>query len=146
MLNDTTLYWETKGDEPDGIFTIEQLNYDYWAEVNEIPSKGIFDGASYEHPPSFTAGPNKFRIKYLLPSGRYLYSEEAEFVYYHEEVTFHIAASRMVFSAVTEYEIQDGEGKTVIQGEGKEIPIRYLRPGDYILIFDDGRLESFSKK
>jgi hypothetical protein len=146
ILNDTTLYWETKGDRPEGLFTIEQLNYDYWSVVNEIQAKGIFDGASYEYPPSYMAGPNKFRVKYSLPSGQHLYSEEIEYVYYHEPVTFHIAGSRMVFSAVTEYEIQDQDGKTIIQGEGKEIPIRYLRPGDYVLLFDEGRAEGFTKK
>ncbi|MEQ9426052.1 MAG: hypothetical protein RJQ09_16625 [Cyclobacteriaceae bacterium] len=146
LLNDTTLYWETKGDQIEGVYTVEQLNYDYWQEVAQVESKGQFDGASYEYPPSLMAGPNKFRIKYSLPSGRYLYSEEVEYTYYKEPITFHIASNRMIFSAVTEYEIQNAKGNTVVQGEGKEIPIRFLRPGEYTLVFDGGRAEVFSKK
>lgn len=146
LLNDTTLYWETKGDDSEGKYHVEQLNGDYWSEVGVINSKGIFEGTSYSFAPFHMTGSNKFRIKYQLPSGRYLYSDELEYVYYKEPITFNIASNRMIFSVATEYEILDAKGNTVIQGEGKEIPLRLMKPGEYVIFFDGGRSESFIKK
>lgn len=146
LLNDTTLYWEAKGDSEDGVYSIEQLQGDYWSEVHTLKSQGVFEGTSYEYTPYMVVGSNKFRIKYSLPSGRYLFSDELEYVYYKEPVTFNIASNRMIFSNVTEYEILDNKGNTVIQGEGREIPLRLIRPGEYVIFFDGGRSESFVKK
>ncbi len=146
LLNDSILYWETKGDSPEGKYHVEQLNGDYWAEVDVIDSKGVFEGTSYDFAPFHLSGSNKFRIKYQLPSGRYLYSDELEYVYYKEPITFNIASNRMIFSIATEYEILDSKGNTVIQGEGKEIPLRLMKPGEYVIFFDGGRSESFVKK
>jgi len=146
LLNDTTLYWEAKGDRPEGVYIIEQLNGDYWLELESVQSKGVFEGVSYEYVPHLLAGSNKFRIKYSLPSGRYLYSDEMEYVYYKEPITFNIASNRMIFSAITEYEVANDKGKVILRGEGKEIPLRSLRPGQYIIYFDGGRSEGFIKK
>ncbi len=119
MLNDTALYWESKGDRPEGKYRIEQLSGDYWSEVEVYDSKGIFEGTSYEYAPYLTVGSNKYRIKYELLNGRYLYSDELEFVYYKEPVTFNIASNRLIFSKVTDYEIQNEKGNTVVSSSNK---------------------------
>lgn len=146
LLNDSTLYWEVKGDRSEGKYRIEQLNGEFWSEVEVYESKGIFEGASYQYAPYLVPGSNKYRIKYDLPNGRHLYSDELEYVYYKEPVTFNIASNRLIFSKLTDYEIQDQKGNTVISGEGKEIPLRTIRPGQYILFYDNGSSDSFVKK
>ncbi len=146
LLNDTVLYWEAKGDRPEGRYKIEQLNGDYWSELEEYESKGVFEGTSYEYTPYHVIGSNKYRIKYELLNGRYLYSDELEFVYYKEPVTFNIASNRLIFSQVTDYEIENEKGNVILSGEGREIPLRTVRPGQYIIYFDGGRSDSFIKK
>ena len=146
LLNDTTLYWESKGDRSDGKYSIERLDGDYWSEIEIFDAKGIFEGTDYSFNPYLSPGSNKFRIKYALPNGRYLYSDEMEYVYYKEPITFNIASNRLIFSKATEYEITNEKGFTVLQGEGKEIPLRRIRPGQYVIFFDGGRSGSFVKK
>ena len=146
LLNDTTLYWETKGDRPEGKYRVEQLNGGEWSEVAVYESDGIFEGTNYHHDPYLSPGANLFRIKYALPNGRYLYSDELEYVYYKEPVTFNIASNRLIFSKVTNYEIQNEKGSVVLMGEGREIPLRTMKPGQYIIFFDGDQSDSFIKK
>ncbi len=146
VLNDTILYWEAKGDRTDGKYRIEQLSGDFWSELEVYDSKGVFEGTNYEYSPYHLIGSNKYRIKYELPNGRFLYSDELEYVHYDEPVTFNIAANRLIFSQFTDYEIQNEKGNVILQGEGREIPLRTVKPGQYIIFFNGEQSDSFIKK
>ena len=146
-LNDSILIWTTKGDKKEGLFSVEQLNGDLWEPVEEIRAKGIFEGTQYVYFPVHHEGGNKYRIKYELPNGRFLYSKEMEFVYYHEPVTFSpkVVKDWITLSRNAEFEIVNAGGEVILKGQAKEIPVRLLKPGDYV-IYIEGTSDSFVKK
>lgn len=147
FLNDSILTWTTKGDRHEGNFTVEQLRGDFWDPVEKLRAKGIFEGTQYVYFPVHHDGGNKYRIKYSLPNGRFLYSKEMEFVYYPEPVTFSpkVVQDRITLSRNAEYEIMNSGGDVILRGQAKEIPLRRLKPGDYF-IHIEGMSESFVKK
>lgn len=147
FLNDSILTWTTKGDRREGKFIIEQLKADFWESVEKIRSKGIFEGTQYVFFPLHHDGGNKYRIKYELPNGRFLYSKEMEFVYYPEPVTFspRVVQDRITLSRNAEYEIMNSIGDVILRGQAKEIPLRLLKPGDYVILIE-GLSDSFVKK
>lgn len=147
VLNDSIMHWYTKGDRRDGKFKIEKLKNDYWEEVKVMRAKGRFDGAQYVYFPEHVEGGNKYRIKYELPEGRYLYSVEMEFYHYPESVSFspRIVTDKMTFSQEASYEIFRGD-ESILQGKAKEIPLRMLAPGDYTIVLNGGEEEGFVKK
>lgn len=146
VLNDSIMHWYTKGDRRDGKFIIEKLKGDYWDIVRTLRAKGRFDGAQYVFFPEHTEGGNKYRIKYELPEGRYLYSTELEHYHYPEGVTFspRIVTDKMIFSREASYEIFKGD-EVILKGKAKEIPLRRLEPGDYSIVIE-GEEDTFVKK
>lgn len=148
-LNDSIMHWYTKGDKRDGMFIVEKLhNEDYWEEVKRIRAKGRFDGAQYVYFPEHEAGGNKFRIRYELPNGRFLYSKEMEFSYYPDPITFSpkVVQDEIILSRSSIYEIMDSGGNVILRGQGDEIPLRLLKPGDYSIVLEGQPAETFIKK
>lgn len=147
VMRDSVLHWYTKGDRRDGKFIIEKLKNQYWDEVQVVRPKGRFNGATYAYIPELADGGNKFRIKYELPDGRFLYSEEIEYYYYPQGVTFSpkVVTNMMYFSREARYEIMNSSGEIILQGTAKEIPLRRLEPGDYSINLE-GELDTFVKK
>lgn len=146
VLNDSIMHWYTKGDRRDGKYQIEKMKGEYWDVVKVLRSKGRFDGAQYVFFPEHSDGGNKYRIKYELPEGRYLYSVEMEHYHYPESVTFapKLVTDKMTFSREARYEILK-EGTVILQGKAKEIPLKRLAPGDYSIIIE-GEEDTFVKK
>lgn len=146
VLNDSIMHWYTKGDRRDGVFKIEKLSGEYWDVVKTLRSKGRFQGAQYVFFPEHDEGGNKYRIKYELPEGRYLYSVEMEHYHYPEGVTFspRVVTDKMIFSREASYEIFRGE-ESILKGKAKEIPLRLLPPGDYSIVIE-GEEDTFVKK
>lgn len=146
VLNDSVMHWYTKGDRRDGRFLIEKLTVDRWDVVKTMRSKGRFDGAQYVYFPEHKDGGNKYRIKYELPEGRYLYSVEMEHYHYPDGVTFspRVVTDKMTFSREASYEILQ-EGEVILKGRAKEIPLRRLNPGDYSIVIE-GEEDTFVKK
>lgn len=148
-LNDSIMHWYTKGDRRDGLFIVEKLqNEDYWEEVKRIRAKGRFDGAQYVYFPEHEAGGNKYRIRYELPNGRFLYSKELEFSFYPEPITFSpkVVQDEIILSRSSVYEILDSGGNVILRGQGDEIPLRLLKPGDYSIVLEGQTAETFIKK
>ncbi|WP_109830715.1 hypothetical protein [Reichenbachiella versicolor] len=148
-VNDTLLHWYTKGDALGGKYEVEQLHNGLWNVVKEQPAKGKFNGARYAYFPEHYSGGNKYRVKYILPDGRYIYSFEQEVLYYPELITFSpkSVTEGITLSRAARYEILDSRGDVILQGQGKYIPLRLLRPGDYgIMIEGQEFAESFVKK
>ena len=111
-----------------------------------IPSKGLFNGAAYVYYPQYSEGGNKYRIKYELSSGRYLYSMEMEHDHYPQQIFFspRVVTDQMTFSQEADYEILR-QGKVILSGRAKSIPLRRLPPGDYAIVLD-GKADTFVKK
>jgi hypothetical protein len=146
VLNDSIMHWYTKGDRRDGRYEIEQLKGDMWDLVKTMRSKGRFDGAQYVYFPTHRDGGNKYRIKYVLPRGRYLYSAEMEYYHYPEGVSFspRVVTDKMNLSREASFQILK-DGEVILKGKGKVIPLRKLAPGDYSIILD-GDEDTFVKK
>lgn len=147
VLNDSIMHWYTKGDRPEGKYQVEMLHYNEWEVVKELRSKGRFDGAQYVYFPEHKDGGNKYRIKYELPNGRYLYSAELEHFHYPEGITFSpkVVKDEINLSRATTYEILDADGEVILKGNGKKIPLRLLKPGDYSIVLE-GEVDTFVKK
>jgi hypothetical protein len=147
FISDSIMSWHTKGDKREGVYIIEKLAEGYWDEVATINSKGEFEGADYVYFPSFKPSGNKYRIKYSLPNGRFLYSEELEVFQFDDPITFSpkSVSDKITLSRYSEYEILDMEGNLIVSGAGRVIPLRKLKKGDY-MIYLEGYTDRFNKK
>ncbi len=146
-ITDSLIQWHTKGDSREGNYILEKLQGDYWQEITTIQAKGDFEGANYIYFPDYTEGGNKFRIKYTLPDGRYLYSSEMEVFFYKEPITFtpKSVTDKITLSRHSEFQIMNAEGEVILSGAGRVIPLRRLKKGDYT-IYLDGYTDNFIKK
>ena len=145
---DSGLYWSTEGEREAGTYLVEKLQQGIWVEEAEIPAQGKFEFASYVHFPFYEEGPNKYRIKYDFGGGyRYLYSTEVEYQHYLDPVTFQPAVTnnRVYLSRSAYFEVFDQKGAMILSGTGKEIDIRYIRPGDYVVYFDQRQPATFRR-
>lgn len=141
------LKWATRGERERAAYIVEKLNGDEWLEIESIPSNGQFAFSAYSYFPEFSEGSNKFRVKYDGGPRNYLYSDEAEIVFYKEPITFtpKVVTDRMTLSRATAFEILNEREEVILTGNAKEIPLRLLKPGNYYIILD-GFKESFVKK
>ena len=147
-ITDSLITWHTKGDKRAGLYTVEKLQDEYWEEVSTIRSKGEFEGADYVYFPLYDEGGNKYRIKYSIPEeGRFLYSEELELFHFNEPITFSpkSVTDKLTLSRHSDFEILDADGKTILSGSGRVIPLRRLKKGDYT-IYLEGYTDTFIKK
>lgn len=147
FITDSLLMWRTKGDSREGVYLVEKLADSYWDEVSTVNAKGDFEGADYVYFPSYDEGGNKYRIKYSLPNGRFLYSQELEIYHYNEPITFSpkSVTDKITLSRHSDFEIMDAEGNVILSGSGREIPLRRLKKGDY-RIYLEGYSDTFIKK
>ncbi len=147
VLNDSVMHWYTKGDQVGGNFFVEKLDVDLWDVVKEVRAKGRFQGAQYVYFPEHHDGGNIYRVKYVAPNNRYLYSMEMEHYHYPESVTFspRVVKDKITLSRATSYEIMDEDGDVILRGNGKVIPLRLLKPGDYSIMLE-GEVDTFIKK
>lgn len=141
VLSDSALAWTTKGEKGIGQFLVEKLENGIWIQQSEEAASGIYEGAYYEYVPLLSEGGNKFRIKYVFPSGgraKYLYSWEVEYDHYPEPITFRPKStkSKLILSESTHYEVYDGNQKMVLSGTGNEVDVRSLRKGEYVIYFN----------
>ena len=112
-----------------------------------MTSSGQFEGSEYAVFPDLKEGVNKFRIKYEVQStGKYLYSEELEHVYYPEPIRiFPLTVTRNLnLNRVADYEISTPEGYTILTGRGKVIELERLRRGEYFITVEN-TIEKFTK-
>ena len=145
-LTDTTLNWQTKGDHQQGIYIISYLKYGIWREDTIINAKGVFEGAEYSLDVALRTGSNKYRIKYLLPDGRYLFSKEVENEFYPVpvEISPFEVTDKLNLSRATPWEITTEEGDVLLSGDIKVIPLRKLKAGRYFIRFGE-QAEEFVK-
>ncbi len=146
FLNDSLLTWHTKGDRRGGVYKVERLEEDYWEVLKRQRAKGYFEGAEYVFFTDNKADGNIYRIKYELPSGRFLYSQEMEFFYYPTDITFSPSevTNEIILSIKAPYVITNEYGKELMRGNAKIIPVGMLKAGEYFIEID-GNNETFTK-
>ncbi len=147
-LSDTALVWETEGEREAGTYFVEKLQNGIWLEMDRISAKGLFELAEYRYIPRLEEGGNKYRVKYEFGNDKYLYSSEVDFDYYPEPVTFSpkTTSRKLTFSRPAFYEIYDGNSKLVLSGQGLEVDVTRLWPGDYVIYFDGRDPGVFTKE
>ena len=150
-LNDSVLYWFTKGERGLGEFEVERLYNGIWVDQEVQQATGVYEGQAYAYYPNLEEGSNKYRIKYLFPQGSridHLYSQEMEFEFYPERVEFKpkSAKTRLYLSRSTHYEIYDKGNTLVLEGQGSEIDVTVLRRGNYVIYFNGRDPGSFIKE
>lgn len=137
-LSDSAMVWETSGEKSDGLYVVEKYQSGIWIEERTVASMGRFGGADYSYFPDLDEGGNKYRIKYIFPNGNYLYSNELDFHYYPEPVTFtpKKTSTEIRLSRPAAYDIYDGGGSLILSGRGVTIDVSGLPRGDYVVYFD----------
>ncbi|MEO9477962.1 MAG: hypothetical protein ABJG41_20630 [Cyclobacteriaceae bacterium] len=139
ITTDSTLIWKTLGEKESGSFVVEKIDMGLWQEEAIIEASGRFEGETYTHYPKIKEGSNKFRIKYVLPSGKHLYSREIDLHFYPKPVTFTpLKTSKMLyFSRSATFKIYDAGNNVVMEGNGKETDVSHLPTGSYVIYFNE---------
>ena len=150
-LTDSTLTWQTKGENGVGTFEVERLSNGIWIDQQVLPATGRYEGASYTFIPNLEEGSNKYRIKYNFPRGsrtKFLFSWELEYDHYPDPIEFSpkSAKTRLYLSTTTHYEIYNADRKLVLEGQGKEIDVTVLRQGQYVIYFNGKDPGTFIKE
>lgn len=151
QLSDTLLSWHTKGEVEKGTFEVEALEGGVWRLKETVDATGVYEGAVYNYYPSMKEGANKYRVKYNFPvlsRVGYIYSQEKELEYYPEAVDFNpkSAKTHLYLSRASSYEIYDQGNNLVLQGEGKEVDLKTLQKGRYVIYFGGRFPGGFNKE
>lgn len=149
QVSDSLISWKTVGEkEGGGQYAIEYIEGGLWTEQSTIVAQGKFEGATYTHSPKVSVGSNKFRIKYIYPSGDFLYSCELDLHFYPEPVTFQpkVTNSKIIFSRRAYFQIYDAGSTQVLDGTDAEVDVSRLPRGEYVIYFDGDDPGMFTKK
>lgn len=142
-----SINWTTEGEIGQGLFVIEQKAEEQdWTAIDSIPGKGELGNNQYTIRAPHQKGENAYRVKYTSTAGEIKYSVEMFFTM-DDRITFYpaIATTTLTLSDSASYIITDFLGKEVKRGEGIEIAIQDLKPGEYYLAIQN-RKERFVKK
>ncbi|UII30531.1 T9SS type A sorting domain-containing protein [Fulvivirga ulvae] len=144
-----SISWVTAGEVPGGQFVIERYEHSRkrWEVFRSLLSKGRLDNNQYAILADHYTGENRYRIRYEDPEGAVIYSLELDYTSTETPVTFYplVATTKLTFSDSTRYSITDYYGKLVKEGEGMQVDISDLSPGEYYLNIQN-RKEKFVKK
>lgn len=148
VVVDSVVTWKTIGEQPGAGFLVEKYQLGIWMETDTLEAQGDFGKSSYTYFPDIDEGANKFRLKYFQPDGKYLYSEEIDFHYYPEPVTFtpFAAEKELTLSRYASFEVYDAGGDLVLTGDGSVVDITSLPRGDYVIYFNREDPGAFTKK
>ena len=141
------IHWKSRGEKKSGTYFIEKFEHNNWTTERAVDGRGESLTNEYRKPIDHHAGENKYRLKYLEPSGKSYYSEVINFKSERDKITFYPqrVSSKITFSRTTDYEIRDAYGNKVLTGRGSEVDCSSLKTGKYYLSFDN-RTEQFLKK
>ncbi|MEP2772294.1 MAG: hypothetical protein ABJH05_09100 [Fulvivirga sp.] len=142
-----SINWATEGEVESGFYVVEQKTEEQdWTIIDSVAAKGALGRNLYTVPAPHQNGENAYRVKYAGISGEVKYSVEMYFTM-AERITFYpaIATTTLTLSDSASYIITDFLGKEVKRGEGVEIAIQDLKPGEYYLSIQN-RKERFVKK
>lgn len=140
-VDEESVTWATKGEGTGGKFYVEQFMNNQWKTVIiDIKGKGQ-NANSYSLPPEHHSGVNKYRIKYVEPSGSTTNSKEVSFE--SSKIKVEIFPKRVTDylyfkpEEPINYEIYDRFGKVVLKGKSERIDCSTLVPDVYTVVFDN---------
>jgi len=147
-FRDSVFVWKTKGEEADYSYFIEKYDLGIWKEIIRVEAQGVFAGAVYEKYPKLDVGANKLRVRCELNNGAYLFSNEVDFHFYPDPVTFRPFATEKIltFSRTANFEIFDAGGSLVLSGQNNQVDVSELPRGDYVIYFDGEDPGMFQRK
>jgi len=142
-----SITWMTEGESLEGKYFVEQQTEEHdWEIIDTVNTKNESSVNSYTVAAPHDKGVNAYRIKYKGDGGEVIYSIESAFTK-SDKITFYpsVATTTLTLSDTAEFVITDYFGKAVKKGEGIEIFIDDLKPGEYYLNIQN-RKEKFVKK
>ena len=147
-VDNNSIRWITAGEREEGIFEVEKrVGEEGWQVIHKTKTKRGLRDNLYAVSATHTKGQNQYRVKYEGESGSLLYSLEVYYTHTDSLITFQpqIVTSQITLSDSTGYQIVDFLGKVIKKGQGREILLLELKPGEYYLEIQDRR-EKFIKR
>lgn len=145
--DNNSLSWAAEGETGKGKYFVEQkaLERD-WHFIDTVADRGSGRQNSYTIPAPHKKGVNTYRVSYRDEDNNINYTVEMAFTN-DDKITFYpeIATTTLTLSDTASYVITDFFGKEVKKGEGIEIFVNDLKPGEYYLNIQN-RKERFVKK
>lgn len=152
MITNNSVDFTTEGERTVGKFVVEMrfTNNDlthFWEDQIAIDAKGNMDLNRYSAEPRHYPGDNIYRIRYEPLEGKVVYSEEITYTSTKKPISFSPVSvtTKITLSEWATYEIQDANGRVIKAGEGREIMLQELKPGEYYIKLQN-RFEKFVKK
>lgn len=142
-----SLSWSAEGETGQGNYYIEQKAFEIdWHIIDTVADRGSGRLNTYTIPAPHQKGENSYRVSYHDEDNNINYMVEMAFTK-GDKITFYpeIATTTITLSDTASYVITDFFGKEVKKGEGVEIFVNDLRPGEYYLNIQN-RKERFVKK
>ncbi|SDL45364.1 hypothetical protein SAMN05421823_10667 [Catalinimonas alkaloidigena] len=145
-LAPAAIRWNVRGDQPEALYFVEKQVQEKWVVISPaIASAGQASAMHYSTEVAHAAGENTYRIKALLKSGAVHYSPVATFT--NEAAPVHFSTRRVKnaieLSRASAFEVLDAYGASMLKGEGTQVDISTLTPGQYFLSVDD-QVEAFN--
>ncbi len=132
--------WRVYGDVSDYPIDVQQFRWNMWRVVAEVDPLDTVENNLYSvqlHPHS---GVNTYRLKTINLQEEVVYSKEVTYkppwlkkVY----IKNYKVKDELEFSAETEYEIYDEEGKLITKGTDRYVDVSKLPPGNYWVNYDN---------
>ena len=147
-VDNNSIRWITAGEREEGAFEIEKWHEgDQWQVIHKINAKRGLRDNLYAVPAQHTRGENQYRVKYEGKSGYLEYSLEVYYTHTDSLITFQpqIVTTRITLSDSTGYQVVDFLGRVIKKGQGREIMLAELKPGEYYLEIQNRR-EKFIKR
>lgn len=146
-VDESSIDWITKGEEPDGKFYLEKFSNNNWISAVQVKGKGSSMSNNYSVGSKHHSGMNKYRVKVIIPGGQVFYSKVVEYSSDLQPVTFYPkrVTKNINLSRDADYEILDVYGNVVKKGSGSVINCSGIKTGVYYLNIDN-RTEKFFKK
>jgi hypothetical protein len=137
------LKWSTKDENGELPYIVQQFKWNKWTSIKEVQGTGKSDDNSYLCSILFHSGENRFRLKQVDFTNIPRYSKEIAAKINLPPVTFKINKVKKIisFSAKTDYEIFDLNGKIIFMGSASEINLAKLNKGKYYLNYDNTMTE-----
>ncbi len=133
------LQWRVSGDLSDYPIVIEEYKWNEWRVVGEVDPLDTVKNRLYQYELKVHSGTNRIRLYTTNVQGQKIVSKELR--YHTRLIAVNLESTRVkeeiVFSAETDYEIYDSEGKMIKSGTERYVDVKDLIKGEYWLNFDN---------
>lgn len=151
-VNEEEVHWETKGEEPIGKFSLQQMINGEWKSVKFIKGAGTLSINTYTTSGHHLTGSNTYRVKYRSSSRLTVFSDE---IVYQSKKSAVIFYPKRVVDFITfdsddgrevEFAVHDSDDNLIFNGKGKLIDCRSLAHSQYYTLKYENKEERFYKK